>query len=239
MNVFKNSKDLIKNFIPLQNNLERMKLLLNYSVEAIKDPTNGEAVSFVGDLSNMNSLEFVKNKMLSDPIGRKILQEKPRIRENQFDFNHLKSYPESSLGKNYYNFMAKYDFKPDERPICKYYTDIELGYILQRYREIHDFIHVLLGYDIAVVEELAVKVYESLHLKLPSAAIASLFGSVGLLNANELSQFFSIYVPHVKMNAENNFFIMNINFEKNLERDIAELRKELRIISLKEFKERI
>jgi ubiquinone biosynthesis protein COQ4 len=239
MHFLKNNKDILKNFTPLSTNFERLTLLLNYSIDAIKDPSNGDAVSAVGDLSNMNSLQFIKDKMLSDKIGRQILEEKPRIREDQFDFDKLKSYSENTLGKNYYNFMSKYNFKPDERPICKYYTDLESAYILQRYREIHDFIHVLLGYDIDVIDELAVKIYESLHLKLPSAAIASLFGSIGLLSIGEMTKLFSIYIPHVKINSENNFFIMNISFENCLEKDINEMRKDLRIISLEEFKQRI
>lgn len=232
------NKDLIKNFIPLKSNTHRLSLLLKNSLLAIQDPTNANAVSNVGDLASMNSLYYIKNKMLSNEAGRKILEEKPRMRNDQFDFNKLKDYPNSSFGKHYYNFMSKYDFKPEERPLCQYYTDIELAYIIQRYREIHDFVHVLMGYDILVIDEVAVKIFESLHLKLPSAAISGLFAPIKLLSIEELGKLFTIYIPHVKMNAENSTFILNVYFENELEKDIVDVRKELGIVCLEEFKQK-
>ena len=52
---------------------------------------------------------------------------------------------------------------------------------MQRYRETHDTFHTLLGYDISVAEELAVKWFEMGHLQLPSASLASLGGPLYLL----------------------------------------------------------
>ena len=77
--------------------------------------------------------------------------------------------------------MFKHQFSSDERPVCKYVQDLELAYVMQRYREVHDSLHVLLGYDVTVSEELAVKWYEMSVLGLPSAALASFFGPLNLL----------------------------------------------------------
>jgi ubiquinone biosynthesis protein COQ4 len=63
----------------------------------------------------------------------------------------------------------------------KYVQDLELAYIIQRYREIHDSLHVLLEYDVSVAEELAIKWYEMSVLGLPSASLASFFGPINLL----------------------------------------------------------
>lgn len=40
--------------------------------------------------------------------------------------------------------MKKQNFKPSERPIVNYINDLDLAYVLQRYKEVHDFLHVLL-----------------------------------------------------------------------------------------------
>lgn len=49
----------------------------------------------------------------------------------------------------------------DDRPITKHIPDFESAYIYQRYKEIHDFIHVILfNQDISVKEELAIKWFE-------------------------------------------------------------------------------
>ena len=59
--------------------------------------------------------------------------------------------------KQYHKFMSQFNFKPSQRPIVSYIKDPELAYVLQRYKEIHDFLHILLWKDISVEEELLLK----------------------------------------------------------------------------------
>ncbi len=42
----------------------------------------------------------------------------------------------------------------------------------------HDFVHVLVGEDVGVEEELRVKWFEMVHYGMPSTALAVLFGPV-------------------------------------------------------------
>ena len=46
--------------------------------------------------------------------------------------------------------MTRNGFTPSGRPLAKYVPDLELAYVAQRYKEIHDFLHVLLldGVDV-------------------------------------------------------------------------------------------
>ena len=46
--------------------------------------------------------------------------------------------------------MTRNGFKPSERPLVRYVDDLELAYVCQRYKEIHDFLHILLldGVDV-------------------------------------------------------------------------------------------
>jgi len=87
--------------------------------------------------------------MIENPVGKTILMEKPRI-SDELLFS-LAELPENTLGytlflcrKHYYNFMTINGFKPSERPLVRYVPDLELAYVSQRYKEIHDFLHVLL-----------------------------------------------------------------------------------------------
>ena len=106
--------------------------------------------------------------------------------------------------------------------------------------------HVLLGYNVSVAEELAVKWYEMSTLGLPSSALASFFGPLNVVgtafksgNTHDLQQMSTVYLPHVlscikplsghKHTPE---FFMNIYFEKEFETDINELRQRMRIIPL-------
>jgi ubiquinone biosynthesis protein COQ4 len=226
--------DIVKNFTPLTSNKDRLAKMLNYAVLGLKDPENGEHISRLTDLSSMRSLRWIKIKMEETEEGRLILKEQPRITEETSNFKNLKEYPHNTLGYAYYKYMNENNFTPDERPIAKYLPDLELAYICQRYKETHDFYHILLGYGRTIPEELAVKWFESLHLRLPSSAIASLWGGL-IISFSANLNLISNYLPHVISNSEKSKFLLGIYFEKRLEQDINKLREELNIIPLDKF----
>ena len=77
--------------------------------------------------------------------------------------------------------MSSHGFTSDERPVVKYVADLEHAYILQRYKEVHDMAHVLLGYGTSVTEEIAVKWFEMIQTELPMSALAAFVGPLNLV----------------------------------------------------------
>ncbi len=94
--------------------------------------------------------------------------------------------PENTFGHQYFKWMSKFDFSAEDRTPTKYVPDLELAYIMQRYRETHDTLHVLLNYDVTVAEELAVKWFEMIQLGLPSTALAAFFGPLNLVKERNI-----------------------------------------------------
>jgi len=84
--------------------------------------------------------------------------------------------------------MGDRSFSSAERPLVKYIPDLELAYVYQRYKEvitninikIHDFIHVLLIYDVNVYDEIVVKWFEMAQLGLPSTTLSAFVGALKL-----------------------------------------------------------
>ena len=114
------------------------------------------------DYANHYTLNKIRQKMSFSEEGKRILDQQPRV--NSIQIKKLLSLPENTFGYKYAAFMDKFDLKPEERPLVRYMDDYELAYIKQRYTEIHDFIHVILGYnDISILSELKVKQFESIH----------------------------------------------------------------------------
>jgi ubiquinone biosynthesis protein COQ4 len=127
---------------------------------ALRDPLRADYVAAVGDLSSLHVLKDIRRKMQNDPMGREILKDKPRANEETWNQQALLALPETTFGHQYAKWMTRFTFNPENRSPCKYVPELELSYIMQRYRETHDAIHVLLNYDVTVAEELAVKWYE-------------------------------------------------------------------------------
>ena len=106
--------------------------------------------------------------------------------------------------------------------------DIELAYVLQRYKEVHDTCHVLLNYSTTVEEEIAVKWFEMMQTGLPLTALSAFVGPLNLLASGKGLKELNKYLPHILQNSKSKFF-MNVYFEKHFETPIDDLRKNLNI----------
>jgi len=69
---------------------------------------------------------------------------------------------------------------PDERPPVQFVDDVELAYIMRRYREIHDLVHVVLGQPTNMLGEVTVKMFEGLQTGLFMCTTGGILGAVRL-----------------------------------------------------------
>jgi ubiquinone biosynthesis protein COQ4 len=106
-----------------------------------------------------------------------------------------------------------------------YIDDPELAYVMQRYRECHDFYHALCGLPVSVEYELALKVFEFANLGLPSAALST--AAVVRLNAAKRARFFSEYVPWALRCGSAARSMITVYWEERWAQDVDELKKEL------------
>lgn len=62
----------------------------------------------------------------------------------------------------------------------QYISDPEQAFIMQRYRECHDFFHLLCGMPVSTLGETVVKIFEASHFGLPVAYLSSIAGPLRL-----------------------------------------------------------
>lgn len=103
--------------------------------------------------------------------------------------------------------------------------DEDLAYVMTRYREVHDFWHVLSGLHTDVLQEIALKMLELLQTGLPVAALSSVFGPLKL-SLPQHRLLWTVYVPWVIQTHRRAPFLMNIYYEHHLERPLLEVRQE-------------
>jgi len=132
---------------------------------ALRDPERADLVATLGDTTGGLSLSTMHEKMKRDEIGREILAERPVIAEST-RIEELRAYPPGTFGKAYADWMEARAYRPEERPEVKYVDDPELAYVMQRYREVHDFVHVLTGLGSTEEEEIALTWFELLQTGL-------------------------------------------------------------------------
>ena len=169
----------------------------------------------------------LRNAMLLSPTGRRILQDRPRITSQTMSMAHLRTLPDNSVGRTYASWLDREGVSPDSRDTVKYIDDEECAYVMQRYRECHDFYHALTGLPVMVEGEVALKAFEFANTLLPMTGL-SLF-AVTRLKPAERSRFWNTYLPWAAHNGIGSREIINVYWEEELERDVGDLRKELGI----------
>lgn len=106
----------------------------------------------------------------------------------------------------------------------RYIADPELAYVIQRYRQVHDFWHTLTGLGVSVEAEIALKWLELIQTGLPVALLSSLVGPLRLTDV-ERKHLFDVYVPWAVQCGGRCHFLLNIMYEDHLEKDLGEVRE--------------
>lgn len=163
--------------------------------------------------------------MLADATGRRILRDRPRITSQTMSLPYLRTLPDNSVGRTYAKWLDREGVSPDTRDSVKYIDDEECAYVMQRYRECHDFYHALTGLPVMVEGEVALKAFEFANTLLPMTGL-SMF-AVTKLKPAERQRFWSTYLPWALQNGTRSKEVINVYWEEQLEKDVDELRNEL------------
>jgi ubiquinone biosynthesis protein COQ4 len=163
--------------------------------------------------------------MLADPTGRRILKDRPRISSKTLSMEYLRSLPPNSVGRVYVGWLDREGVTPDTRSQVRYIDDEECAYVMQRYRECHDFYHAITGLPIFVEGEVALKAFEFANTLIPMTGL-SMF-AVTRMKPVERQRFWSTYFPWAIENGLRAKEMINVYWEEELTTDVGKLRKEL------------
>ena len=185
-------------------------------------------VAVSGETLGITSLKVLRRKMLASTEGRQILAERPVINSTTIDFEYLERLPEHTFGSRYVQFMKHHNITSDSRSPVKYIDDAELAYVMLRYRQIHDFTHVLLGLSINVSSEVLVKAFEAAQTNILMCWGATLAGPL-IVGPKHRRRYLERDMKWALTNGWNSKLLMNVYFEKRFEQPIDDLRAELNI----------
>nr|XP_002741484.2 PREDICTED: ubiquinone biosynthesis protein COQ4 homolog, mitochondrial-like [Saccoglossus kowalevskii] len=187
-----------------------------------------DMVAVSGETTGYPVIPLIKRRMMADPVGRQILSEKPRINTRTIDMDYLRSLPEGLFGRDYADYMDKHKISADTRMPVKFIDNIEDAYVIQRYREVHDFCHSFLGMPTNFKGEVVVKWFEWIQTGLPMCGFAAALAPIKLPLSKriDLTRDYIVWTIKTALNAK---FYMNIYFEKHFEQPLDEFRQELGI----------
>ncbi|KAG8184289.1 hypothetical protein JTE90_008975 [Oedothorax gibbosus] len=211
--------------------LQKVLLTLGSSVLSISNPYRHDMVAVLGETTGLKAAQQIRDKMMQDPEGISILHDKPRISSSSLDYQFLESLPKGTLGHAYLAFLKDNNVTPDTRRPVHYVDDAEIAYVIQRYREVHDFNHTLLGMPTNLLGEVCVKWVEAIQTGLPMCVAGALLGPLRL-SAKQRQKYLESYLQWSISCGQQAKFLMNIYFEKRWQQNLDDLRKELNIPEL-------
>lgn len=169
----------------------------------------------------------LRDAMLSNPTGRRILRDRPRLTSETLKLPYLRTLPEGSVGRTYAIWLDREGVSPDTRDSVQYIDDEECAYVMQRYRECHDFYHAVTGLPTMVEGELALKAFEFLNTVLPMTGLS--LAAIVRLKPAERERFFKLHLPWAVRSGLSSEELINVYWEEQLESSVVQLRAELGI----------
>ncbi|KAK6387251.1 Ubiquinone biosynthesis protein [Exophiala oligosperma] len=213
--------------VPLTG-VERLGLAVGSAITSLLNPYRHDMVAALGEATAQPFfISWLRKRMLSDPTGRRILRDRPRITSKTMSLEFLRKLPENTVGRTYAAWLDREGVTPDTRDAVRYIDDEEEAYVMQRYRECHDFYHAVTGLPVWVEGELGLKAFEFANTGLPMTGLS--LAAIIRLKPSERQRMLQIFLPWAFANGWRSKDLINVYWEEELETDVAELRKRLGI----------
>lgn len=139
----------------------------------------------------------------------------------------LRKLPEGTVGRVYVGWLDREGVTPDTRSAVRYIDNEEEAYVMQRYRECHDFYHALTGLPIVREGEIALKAFEFANTLLPMTGLS--LAALATLKRGERKRFWDVYGPWAWENGSKSKEVINVYWEERLGDSVEDVRMELGI----------
>ncbi|KAL2100400.1 hypothetical protein ACEWY4_004794 [Coilia grayii] len=208
--------------------VQKALLAVGSGAAALQNPYRHDMVAVLGETTGHLALVRLRDRMRNDPEGYAILTERPRIRLSTLDLAHLAALPEGSFGREYLRFLDENRVTPDTRADVKFVDNEELAYVMQRYREVHDLLHTLLGMPTNMLGEVAVKWFEAAQTGLPMCILGAALGPLRL-SSSRLRTLAASLGPWALRSGSRARCVLSVFYERRWDQSLDELREELGI----------
>lgn len=213
--------------VPLTS-IERFGLAIGSAVASLINPRRAEMIAACGEATAQPFfIRRLRDRMLADPTGRRILRDRPRITSKTMSLEKLRQLPENTVGHTYASWLDREGVTPDTRDQVRYIDNEEEAYVMQRYRECHDFYHAVTGLPIFVEGEIGLKAFEFANTGLPMTGLS--LGAIVRLKPEERKRMFETYLPWALSNGLKAKDVICVYWEEELETDVEDLRNRLGI----------
>ena len=163
--------------------LDRLRIARSAMQQLTEDPDRTEMVFEITEALAGRQPERLLRRIECDPAGVRLLAERPAFDPEHCDLDALMQLPEGSFGRTFAEWMKENEFAPGLMQRDFDGGDPDLAYLGQRLTQVHDFWHVLSGYNRDPIGELGVLMFG--WAQMHSYGIGYILGTILLRNLRE------------------------------------------------------
>jgi ubiquinone biosynthesis protein COQ4 len=124
--------------------------------QLLRDPEQTGLVFEIGEALAGRQPERLLARVRRDPAGARLFAERPVFDPGTCDLERLAALPDGSFGRVFADWMIENRFTPGLMERESRAADPDLAYLGRRLTQVHDFWHVLTGYNRDPIGELGV-----------------------------------------------------------------------------------
>ena len=160
--------------------------------------------------------------------GHLLLTQKPLLSITNIDWEYLSTLPQNTFGYAVWrHFTDNNILEEPDLGVSPLDWGPEAEYVKQRYRQTHDFRHVLLGLGISGKEEVLLNIYQASQFFLLLNALIGLFGL--LKHGWHRPAHTCRSTIKAFREGKKSLFLMRLSYEDLWEKDLGQLRTELNL----------
>jgi ubiquinone biosynthesis protein COQ4 len=215
-------------FLPEQASLlTRLRVALHALRVLLKDPGNPTCGPLLLLCLDYGVYASFARDLRKSERGRRLLTERPSLQRKALDLPALERMPPGSLGHELARHYRDNAIEPFERTVE---VQEDVHYIANRYREIHDILHVVTGYRIDRIGELELQAFVLGNLHSRTAASVILFMTGRLMRRKPPGFDVSSYASRLWAafrRGSRAREALSFSFEQHWDRPVSSLREQL------------
>ncbi|KAL6927669.1 hypothetical protein ACO0SA_004292 [Hanseniaspora valbyensis] len=227
------SEKLYPSHIPL-NPISKGLVFLKSSIGSFTSPSNNININQLGETFPILSncwLDYSYKLLLKDDKfdGRDILINKPDYRHILKDYLYVLEEPElysKTLAYQMLQYLNKNKITLESREEVHYIDDINHQFVYNKYRQSHDFHHLIIGdLPTSIEGEIIIKLFEGINMGLPLGIIGGLLSPLHLKDGYIIRQLYTKYLSLIiDLNQKLKCNMLLINWSNYLLKDVDEIR---------------
>lgn len=209
-----------------------------YISESVGTKNLTQILVWTHNLMGFYSFHRLAKRMQASEAGKDILKKRPRVTNAIIRSYKLEGLPNESFGRLFFNFVTENGFDREVRTPPRSPFENELtGYAKTRWRETHDFRHILTGFSASLADEAIIAAFQFGNLpngwSLVVMMIAPLLSWRQLHPAKQWYRMVEAYKA-----GRDAVCLGSVSYEGELHTPIEELRKKWRVKNLSHLSSR-